>query len=80
MDEVLAGPISVVVMDSNMRTVNWELFKVGSSMTVDLGVQVGKDTSLKQRILTKVNAANNMTGLKLRRGQHWILLFGFLLR
>lgn len=67
MDEVLACSVSVVIMNWDVGAIDWELLKVGSTMTVQLRVQVRKDSTLKQRILTEVNSTDDMTGLELMR-------------
>lgn len=65
MDKVLPGSITVVVMDRRQRTVDGELLKVGTTVTVELGIKVRKDTSLQQRIFGKVDTANNVARLEL---------------
>jgi membrane-bound lytic murein transglycosylase len=64
-NEVLASSITVVVVDRRQGTVDRELLKVGTTVTVKLGIKVRKDTSLQQRIVGKVDTANNVTGLEL---------------
>lgn len=65
MDKVLPGSITVIVMDRRQRTVDGELLKVGTTVTVELGIKVRKDTSLQQRIFGKVDTANNVARLEL---------------
>jgi hypothetical protein len=67
MNEVLTSSITVVIVDRRQRAVDGELLKVGTAVTVDLGIEVRKDTSLQQRIFSKVNAANNVARLELAR-------------
>lgn len=67
MDEVLASSISVVVMDGRQGSVDGKLLEVGTSVTVELGIEVRKDTSLQQRVIGEVDTANNMTGLELQK-------------
>lgn len=63
--EVLAGTITVVVVDGNDRAVNGQLLKVGPSVTVDLGIEVREESTLKQRILREVDTTNDVPGLEL---------------
>jgi hypothetical protein len=37
-DKVLSGAVSVVVVDWNDWSVDWKLFEVGSTMTIELGI------------------------------------------
>jgi hypothetical protein len=46
-DHVLTSAITVIVMDSNSWPVDGDLLKVGSSMAVELSIEVREDTSLK---------------------------------
>jgi hypothetical protein len=52
-------------VDGNARLVNGELFKVGATVTVQLSVQVGKQTALQERVFSEVNTADNVTWLEL---------------
>jgi hypothetical protein len=52
-------------VDGNARLVNGELFKVGATVTVQLSVQVGKQTALQERVFSEVNTADNVTRLEL---------------
>lgn len=61
----MSGSIAVVVVDRNTRTVDWDLFKVGTTVTIQLSVKIGKYTALEKRILGEVNTTNNVTRLKL---------------
>jgi hypothetical protein len=38
MDEILAGAVTVVVVDGDVRTVDGELFEVGTAVAVELSV------------------------------------------
>lgn len=51
-------------MDGHNRTVDGQLLKVRSSVTVDLRVEVREQTALQQRVLREVNTTNNMTRLE----------------
>lgn len=64
-DEGLASAITIVVVYSCDGPVNWKLLKVGIAVTVNLRIQVRKDPTLEQRIVSKVDTANNVSGLKL---------------
>jgi hypothetical protein len=61
----LTCSIAIVVVDGNARLVNGELFKVGATVTVQLSVQVGKQTALQERVFSEVNTADNVTRLEL---------------
>ena len=65
MDEVLGSSISVIVMDRRQGSVDGNLLKVGTAMTVELGIKVRKDTSLQQRVVGEINTTNNVARLKL---------------
>jgi hypothetical protein len=54
------------VFSGDTRLVDGELFKVGSTVTVDLRVQVGENAALQKGIVSEVDATNNMSHLKLR--------------
>lgn len=64
-DEHLACTVAVVVADGNTRAVDGQLFEVGAAVAIDLGVEVGEDTSLKERIVCKVDTSDNVTRLEL---------------
>jgi hypothetical protein len=66
-DIVLPCTISVVVVNRNMWTVDWELLEIWPAMAIELGVQIGKDTTLKKGVLREVNAADDVTWLELQR-------------
>lgn len=61
----LASPIAIVVVDRNDGPVNWKLFKVWTTMTVNLSIEVREYTALKEGIVAKVDTANNMSRLEL---------------
>jgi len=44
---------------------NWELLKVWPTMAVELSIDIGEEASLQERIIRKVNATDNMAGVKL---------------
>lgn len=52
-------------MDRNTRAVDGDLFEVGTAMTIQLSVQVGEQTALEQRVIGKVNTADDVAGLEL---------------
>ena len=64
MDQVLGSSVPVIVADGNKRPVDGQLLKVGAAVTVDLGVEIGEETPLQQRILGKVDAADDVAGLE----------------
>lgn len=65
MNEILASSIAVVVMDRNNRSVDRELLKVGTAVSVELSVQVGEYAALQERVLCEVDASHNVAGLEL---------------
>lgn len=67
MNEVLRSAITVIVVDAGDGAVDGQLLKVGSTMTVELGIEVGEDATLEQRVFGEVDTANNMTRLELPR-------------
>lgn len=69
MDDVLAGTVTVVVMDGHNRAIDGKLLEVGTAVTVDLSVEIREDSSLKKGILGEVNATNNVSGLELFASQ-----------
>lgn len=48
-----------------MRTINGELFKVRSAISVELSVQVREQTALEKRVLGEIDAADDVAGLEL---------------
>ena len=52
-------------MDWNDGTVDWELLKIWAAIPIQLSIEIGEDSSLKQRILGEINSANDMTRLEL---------------
>jgi hypothetical protein len=67
--EHLTCSISVVIVDWNDGTVDWELLKIWAAIPIQLSIEIGEDSSLKQRILGEINSANDMTGLELLDSQ-----------
>ena len=65
MNEVLARPIAVVVMNGDDWPVDGYLLKVRPTMPVELGVEVREDPALQQRIFGEVNASDNVAWLEL---------------
>lgn len=63
-DEHLAKAITVVVVDLCARAVDGKLLEVGPTVTVELGVEVGEESTLQQRILAEVNAADDVARLE----------------
>ena len=57
--------IAVVVVDRDTRTIDWDLFKVGTTVAIQLSVEVGEQTTLEKRILGKVDTTNNVARLEL---------------
>jgi len=64
-DIPLCLAITVVVVDRYSWPVHRSLFKVWTSISVKLGIQVRIETTLKDWIIRKVDAANNVSRLKL---------------
>lgn len=82
MDKVLRSSVPVVVVDRGDGAVDGELLKVGTSVSVQLSVEIGKDASLKQRVIGEVDAAHDVARLELyslatdktlRRGKHTMI-------
>jgi hypothetical protein len=65
MNQVLGSAISVVVMDRNNGPVDGKLFKVWTAVSVELGVEVGEDAALEQRVFCKVNTSHDVAWLEL---------------
>lgn len=63
-DKVLAGTVTVVVVNGRPRHVDGELLEVGPAVPVQLCIEVRKQAPLKQRILGEVDAAHNVAGLE----------------
>ena len=66
-DEHLAHAVAVVVVDGDDGAVDGELLKVGAAVAVELRVEVREDAALQQRVLGKVDAPDNVSGLELPR-------------
>jgi hypothetical protein len=64
-NKVLASTIAVVVVNGDHRAIDRKLLEVGTAMAVDLGVKIGEDATLQQRVFSEVNAANNVSRLEL---------------
>ncbi|KAH0356788.1 hypothetical protein KCU81_g455, partial [Aureobasidium melanogenum] len=62
----LSTTVAVIVVDRNARAVDGKLFEV-DSLSVDLSVQVGEQTTLKQRIFTEVYASHDVSWLETDR-------------
>ena len=65
MDEILSSTVTVVVMDGDHRPVDGQLLEVRPTMSVQLGVEVGEDPALQQRILGEVDPPDDMAWLEL---------------
>lgn len=52
-------------MDRHTGLVNGQLLKVGTSVTVQLGVQVGEETALEQRVIGEIDTTDDVAGLEL---------------
>lgn len=46
----LTGTVTVVVVNGNARLVDRDLFEVGASVAVELGVKVREETALEQGV------------------------------
>lgn len=66
MDEVLAGAVAVVVVDGHRGPVDGELLEVRAAVAVQLGVEIGEDASLEERVLGEVDAPDDVARLKLQ--------------
>lgn len=47
-------------------TVNGELLEVGTAVAVELGVEVGEETALKEGVVGEVDTADDVARLELR--------------
>ena len=56
-------------MNWNTRAVDGQLFEVGAVVTVELGIEVGEDTALEERVICEVDAAHDVTRLELETCQ-----------
>lgn len=65
MDEVLAGAVAVVVVDGHRGPVDGELLEVRAAVSVQLGVEIGEDASLEERIFGEVDAPYDVAWLEL---------------
>ena len=54
--------IALVVMEGRYRAINGYLMKVGPAQTADLRIGVGKQSTLQQRVVGKVDPRHDMTG------------------
>jgi hypothetical protein len=63
-DHVLPVTIPVVIVNRHSRLIDGELLKVGTSVTVDLCVEVREDAALEQRVFAKVDTADNVPRLE----------------
>lgn len=61
----LTGTIAVVVVDGHTGLVDGDLLEVGAAVTVQLGVEVGEETALEQRVVCEVDTADHVAGLEL---------------
>ena len=52
-------------MNRNARLVDGELLEVGSTMTIELGIEIGEQTALEERIICEIDTADNVTRLEL---------------
>jgi hypothetical protein len=53
-------------VDRRAGLVNGQLLEVGTTVTVQLSVEVGEKTALEERVLGEIDTADDMTGLELR--------------
>lgn len=65
MNQILTSTISVVIVNRGNRAVDRKLLKVGTSVAVDLGIEIGEDAALQQRVVGEVNPTHDMAWLKL---------------
>lgn len=66
-NKVLASTIAVVIVNRGPWHIDGQLFKVGATMTIELGIEIGEQSSLEKRIFGKINTSDNMTRLELVR-------------
>lgn len=59
--------IAVVVVNWDAGLVDGQLFEVGAAVAVQLGVEVGEETALQQRVLGEIDSADDVAGLELVR-------------
>jgi hypothetical protein len=64
-DKVLGGAVAVVVVDWNDWSVDWKLFEVGSTVTIELGIKVGEDATLEEWVFRKIDASYDVAWLEL---------------
>ncbi len=57
-------PVALVIMKRRNRTVYRNFVKIRTAETLQLRVGIGKKSSLKQRIIRKINARNYVTEMK----------------
>jgi len=65
-NESLTSAITVVVMNWDYRPVNRQLLEVRATVSVQLCIKVGEDTSLQEGIFREVDSSYDVTRLKLR--------------
>ena len=63
--EVLCEAVTIIIVNRNTRTIDGELFKVRPTVTVELGVEVGVDAALQERVVGEINAADDVARLEL---------------
>lgn len=63
----MACAIAVVVVDRDAGTVDGQLLEVGATVAVELGVQVGEETALEERVFCEIDTADDVTRLELGR-------------
>jgi hypothetical protein len=63
--------IALKIVKGALRRINRDLVKVRSAQTAQLGVKIGKESSLQQRILRRVDPRHNMT-----RAKSYLFSFG----
>ena len=64
---VLTGSIAIVVVDGDMRSIDRKLLEVWSSMAIDLGIEIGEQATLEERVFREINTSDHMPWLKLSK-------------
>jgi hypothetical protein len=52
-------------VDRDDWAIDWELFKVRATVTIELSVKVREDTALKKGIITEIDTTHKVGGLEL---------------
>lgn len=62
--ENVTSAITVVVVNGNSWPVDWQLLEVGSTVTVELGVEVREDTALEKGVVREVDSSHDVSRLE----------------